>query len=1336
MAVPASIIKISLSNDNNRYLGKLPILVNYFNDLNFTFLKISKLFKLSLLLKDGDIESNPGPQTQKVMVSTYNARGLKNRLKLKRVLNSCHKIVNGNKNAVIFLQETHLEEGDLATLEMMWHHELFMSPGTNRQCGCLILYDPSWVTLDKYSDNTGRICILALEKLDTIFIFANIYAPNNHDINFFSEVFNKLIELQISHPGAHIVLGGDFNLVISESDSINRVTSIIEAQSRTLIKRSVERLNLIDTYRVKHQSGGFTWYRGDCMSRLDMIFVSAGLCNSLTNSRLDWTFDDSDHALVESTFELHAPLSRGPGLMRINADVLDDEHVARRVEEDVQFQLGQIPADWNPHTKIDFAKSVIRSVISNESSKKRKINNQELLAVTEQLGKLMQIKEKLEIKEINNPQLLMEVNNSIKELEIEHNKFLDDHSKMLSIRAQTKWYEKGEKSNKYFLNIIKKRSDQKLITRLSNGHTEYTTQPEIMNHVTDFYRDLYDYNDTNDDCETLLSDLPKLTEAERQEMDRPITLEELRSVLNRCGDSAPGPDGIPYKIYRILWSTLGPYLLDAWKYSLNMGLLPLDQRVSAITLLPKQGKDPDRIENWRPITLSNCDLKIFTKLLSFRVSKVLDRIIHPCQTAYIPGRVVHDNLRMFDFYNRYCRENNIDALLISLDAKKAFDSVSHKYMYKVLSAYGFSDDFIKTVQLLYKDLKATILVNGYKSVLIKILRSVKQGDALSCALFILCIDPLIRKIENNPEIKSIPIPRSRLTNIKISNKIGGFADDIGVAIKNDSNSIKNVFKDYGEFSRLSGIKLNIDKTEVLKLNFNSLHQDFVPYPVAINDVVINTKESLNICGICFSNNSNTEYEENILEKISKMERQLIIWLQRPLSVEGKILIVKTFGLSQLIYALQMADIREGELIDIERMIFKFLWNKKWVGSIAPDRIKRSILKLPYDRGGLNAPDIKFLNWALKIKQFIRSMKSTHPINLIQKFHLEKIGYDDYFKCEYAKICTFDPIVRSFQINCNKFTDFFRERCGSLPLPDPDLIVDVVNVIASTDILEYLMRKRELLIINRFGVLANLGIVNYKQLHNESLFPSSNQSGELARYILGFFPRAWSQAILVSDDINCQITYEEEFPSQNFKLINHKFLTVKNIKSTLSESIEVQPFPYTDNAKFKLMEICNHNPFLNIRKYIKTPRDRFFKYRILQGDIFCNERLFRFRMTDSSMCSFCTHTIEDIKHVLWECPRSTLVWSYIDRLIFQAYHRNYITYNVIVVGSDNPIPLAECIITIALKLILTKDRSAMITTNEIKSKIKAQYIIEQMANSTKKVRFTQRWSKLETILFRN
>lgn len=65
--------------------------------------------------------------------------------------------------------------------------------------------------------------------------------------------------------------------------------------------------------------------------------------------------------------------------------------------------------------------------------------------------------------------------------------------------------------------------------------------------------------------------------------------------------------------------------------------------------------------------------------------------------------------------------------MLSLDAAKAFDSVDHNYMFETLRRYGFSDEFISVVRLLYEDIKAEILVNGFKTTMIRIRRCVKQG---------------------------------------------------------------------------------------------------------------------------------------------------------------------------------------------------------------------------------------------------------------------------------------------------------------------------------------------------------------------------------------------------------------------------------------------------------------------------------------------------------------------------------------------------------------------------------------------------------------------------------
>ena len=90
-------------------------------------------------LLSGDVETNPGPQANPLLVEmgiiTYNARGLKDKLKLKRLLNTCYKILQKNKNYFIMLQETHLEQSDEDRLKLLWRHGIVTSPGQGRQRG-------------------------------------------------------------------------------------------------------------------------------------------------------------------------------------------------------------------------------------------------------------------------------------------------------------------------------------------------------------------------------------------------------------------------------------------------------------------------------------------------------------------------------------------------------------------------------------------------------------------------------------------------------------------------------------------------------------------------------------------------------------------------------------------------------------------------------------------------------------------------------------------------------------------------------------------------------------------------------------------------------------------------------------------------------------------------------------------------------------------------------------------------------------------------------------------------------------------------------------------------
>ena len=124
--------------------------------------------------------------------------------------------------------------------------------------------------------------------------------------------------------------------------------------------------------------------------------------------------------------------------------------------------------------------------------------------------------------------------------------------------------------------------------------------------------------------------------------------------------------------------------------------------------------------------------------------------------------------------------------------------------------------------------------------------------------------------------------------------------------------------------------------------------------------------------------------------------------------------------SQLIYNLQVVEIRELCIKKVERINFGYVW----IGSRSEkergiDRIKRAIFKNECNNGGLNMTDVDCLNRALKLRQFIRANSVDHPIKTIQKYCLEKLVHTDTILQEYHNLTTLDAVVRSAQSTINK-----------------------------------------------------------------------------------------------------------------------------------------------------------------------------------------------------------------------------------------------------------------------------------------------------------------------------
>lgn len=94
--------------------------------------------------------------------------------------------------------------------------------------------------------------------------------------------------------------------------------------------------------------------------------------------------------------------------------------------------------------------------------------------------------------------------------------------------------------------------------------------------------------------------------------------------------------------------------------------------MNIVTLL-KPGKNHDCIANFRPISLLNVDIKIYAKLSAQSLKEVLPRLIQPDQMEFVPGRQTSDATRWVINIVHYAERCQTPSLLLSIDAKKAFN---------------------------------------------------------------------------------------------------------------------------------------------------------------------------------------------------------------------------------------------------------------------------------------------------------------------------------------------------------------------------------------------------------------------------------------------------------------------------------------------------------------------------------------------------------------------------------------------------------------------------------------------------------------------------------------
>ncbi len=215
----------------------------------------------------------------------------------------------------------------------------------------------------------------------------------------------------------------------------------------------------------------------------------------------------------------------------------------------------------------------------------------------------------------------MEETNSL----VEYQYRLDELYKLKAegafVRSRRCWLEEGEQNSAYFFRLEKSLTKNN-IHQLKIGNSISEDPKGIAKHCSEFYNNLYSSQFSYDSTTSFMDSIDNInyiSASDKDFCDRPITLAEiLESIKYLKVNKSPGIDGLTSEFYQKFARDFAPFLLEIIYESIRVESLPPTLTQSLITLIPKPKKYLLLIDNWRPISLLNCDYKIIATIFAKR----------------------------------------------------------------------------------------------------------------------------------------------------------------------------------------------------------------------------------------------------------------------------------------------------------------------------------------------------------------------------------------------------------------------------------------------------------------------------------------------------------------------------------------------------------------------------------------------------------------------------------------------------------------------------------------------------------------------------------------------
>ncbi|XP_019200076.1 PREDICTED: uncharacterized protein LOC109193678 [Ipomoea nil] len=506
-------------------------------------------------------------------------------------------------------------------------------------------------------------------------------------------------------------------------------------------------------------------------------------------------------------------------------------------------------------------------------------------------------------------------------------------------RAKQHWLKGADANTKYYHRYASKNT----ISKIMNDDGDWVEGDAMRTTIFDYYRNIFSSNPSQIDESFYANVLPRVTHTQNEALLRPFEKDEVRTALFAMfPDKAPGPDGMNSGFYQQFWDVVGGDVSDFIVNCLNTRTFPTNLNDTDVVLIPKK-KNPERVSDLRPIALSNVIYRVMAKMISARMKPLMDDIISDTQSAFIPDRLITDNIliaaEVGHFLNRkQCGRMGWGAL--KLDMAKAYDRMEWPFLRSMLTALGFNNIWVDLIMLCVTTVSYNIKLNGIRGSPIVPSRGLRQGDPLSPYLFIICAEGLSLLLQQAQEANAVKQCLTRYENLS------------GQVVNYHKSSIcysKNTQDD--------------DRDAVAQILGVAQAPNFGKYLGLPSFIGRNKKAAFS-------------YIED------KIRQRILSWNKKLLSQAGKEVLLKSVAQAMPTFSMSVFLLPMGICTAIERVMNRYWWgsgNERGIHWKAWDK-----MCIPKKYGGLGFKELHAFNIAMLGKQAWRFL--TKPDSLVSRVY--------------------------------------------------------------------------------------------------------------------------------------------------------------------------------------------------------------------------------------------------------------------------------------------------------------------------------------------------------------